>query len=116
MWSVTASNPPCASICIISEVPERGRPETMMISGSMGPCFLEEAGRRLRAMKRDGLAERHLGLAGSNADYGLSSRVRLAHLAVSIHHRGIMGSGLLGGSPRPLPHRVFGNLSSLARV
>ena len=33
---MTTSTPPLSSICIMSEVPERGRPDTMMISLSMG--------------------------------------------------------------------------------
>jgi hypothetical protein len=32
---VTTSTPPLASICIISDVPERGNPDTMMIAESV---------------------------------------------------------------------------------
>src|SRR5690348_6371120 len=32
MLSVTAGIPPCSSICIMSDVPERGNPETITIS------------------------------------------------------------------------------------
>src|SRR5215831_650431 len=44
MLSVTTGNPPLSSICIINDVPERGRPETIMISESIAQ-FLHKKSR-----------------------------------------------------------------------
>src|SRR5216683_2698685 len=45
MLSVTTRRPPCSNICIIRDVPERGRPETIMISAFMATLSPRRIGR-----------------------------------------------------------------------
>ncbi len=62
MLSVTTAMPPRSSICIMSDVPERGSPDTMMISFSTGG----------------------LSFAGIRADQILTSNARRKHRAATI--------------------------------
>src|SRR5215467_1233590 len=57
-WSVRMGSPPAASICIIRDVPDRGKPETTVITIRPSSCHRPMAARSRRGREFNGPVSR----------------------------------------------------------